>query len=150
MPVIQIIRSIEAPVDRVFQTVANVRRFTDALPHATDLEFLTESEQGVGTRFRQTRVVNGKESTTELEITEHVENERVRMISDAGGTVWDTVFAVSPDGNQTLLTTTMEARAYKLLPKLMYPFIKGMIAKAIEQDMDLVKGYCESSNSGSS
>lgn len=143
MPRIQVIRTINAPVSRVFQAVADVRQFTEALPHATGLEFLSENETGIGTHFRQTRVMNGKESTTELEITEHTDNDRVRMISDRNGTVWDTLFTVQTIGVRTVLTTTMEARAYKLLPKLMYPFIKGMIVDAMETDMDLVKEYCE-------
>jgi len=39
--------------------------------------------------------------------------------------------------------TAMDANAYKLVPKLMNPLIKGMIQKAIENDMDAVKTYCE-------
>ena len=30
----------------------------------------------------------------------------------------------------------LDARAYKLLPKLMNPLIEGMIQKAVEKDMD--------------
>ena len=37
----------------------------------------------------------------------------------------------------------LDARAYKLLPKLMNPLIEGMIQKAVEKDMDAVKAYCE-------
>lgn len=144
MPVIQVIRNMNAPLARVFECVADVRQFTEVLTHATGLEFLSEKHEGAGTRFRQTRVMNGKESTTELEITEYVENERVRMVSDAGGAIWDTLFTVVRDGESTILTTTLDARPYKLLPKLMYPFIEKMIRKAIEKDMDLVKAFCES------
>ena len=43
---------------------------------------------------------------------------------------------------------TMDAKAYQLLPKLMNPLIKGMIKKAIMQDMDLVKIYCEKATAG--
>ena len=44
---------------------------------------------------------------------------------------------------QTLLTMAMDARAYKFLPRLLNPLIKGMVKKAIEADMDSVKAYCE-------
>lgn len=138
-----VIRTINAPVGRVFDAIADVRLFSDALPHATGLDFLTEIQKGLGTRFRQTRVVDGRESVTELEVTEYEENDHVRMVADDHGTVWDTLFEVAPDGDGTLLTTTMEARAYKILPKLIFPFIKGMVTRAIEKDMDLVKAYCE-------
>ena len=87
--------------------------------------------------------MKGKEATVELEVTEFVENEHIRIVSDTNGTVWDTVFTVAPVGDQTRLDMVMDAKAYKLLPKLMNPIIKGMIQKAIEQDMDSVKIYCE-------
>jgi hypothetical protein len=37
----------------------------------------------------------------------------------------------------------MEARAYKLLPRLLNPLIKGKVTRVVEKDMDLVKSYCE-------
>ena len=76
-------------------------------------EFLSDTHTGVGTRFRETRVMKGKEQPTELEITEYIENERVRMVADSHGTVWDTVFSVALYGDGTRLTMVMDARAYQ-------------------------------------
>lgn len=87
--------------------------------------------------------MKGKEVTTELEMTEYIENDRVRMVADSHGTVWDSVFTVQREQEHTKLTLAMDAIAYKLLPKLMYPLIRGMVAKAIAQDMDSVKTFCE-------
>jgi hypothetical protein len=143
MKPIVVTRFINATPETVFQTVANIREFQKALPHATGVEFLSDQQSGVGARFRETRILRGQEAITELEITEHVENERVRMVNDNPGTVWDTTFAVSRDGGKAILTTTMHAVARKLLPRLMNPLIRGMVAKAVETDMDLVKAYCE-------
>ncbi len=77
------------------------------------------------------------------EVTEYVENQRVRLVSDTGGTIWDTVFTVKPADGGTELNMTMDANAHKLLPKLMNPLIMGMVKKFIEQDMDAVKEFCE-------
>lgn len=71
------------------------------------------------------------------------ENDRIRLVSDSHGTVWDTVFTVKAEQRQTELTMVMDAKAYKLLPKLINPLIKGMVKKAIMQDMNAVKTYCE-------
>lgn len=138
-----ITRIIDAPIDIVFNTVADISQFTEAIPHIVNVEFLTESKTGIGTRFRETRVMKGKEVATELEVTEYVENDRVRMVADSHGTVWDSLFTVNSENGQTSLTLTMDARAYKFLPRLMNPLIKGMIAKAVAMDMDMVKEYCE-------
>jgi uncharacterized protein YndB with AHSA1/START domain len=59
MSPIIVTRTIRAPVDLVFQTVADIRRFSQALPHVVKVEFLSDARTGVGTRFRETRLING-------------------------------------------------------------------------------------------
>lgn len=107
------------------------------------VEFLSENKSGIGARFRETRLMRGKEVSTELEVTEFVQDSPVRLVADSHGTVWDTLFEVSPNNGGTELTMTMDARAYRLLPKILNPLMKGMVRRAIEQDMDMVKSFCE-------
>lgn len=144
MTPIIVTRKINASMDVVFATVSDIRQFSKALPHVVTFEFLSVVNRGVGARFRETRLMNGKEATTDLEITEYVENDRVRMVAENHGTVWDTLFTVTSEGGSTTLTTKMDARADKLLPRVMNPLIRGITAKAVERDMDLVKAFCES------
>lgn len=79
----------------------------------------------------------------DLDITEFVENERVRFVSDAGSTIWDTVMAVTADGDLTRLDMTMDARPYKLMARLVNTVIKGMVTRAVTADMDKLKAWCE-------
>lgn len=139
------IRTINAPVDAVFETVSDISQYTKAVPDIVRVEFLTEQKTGVGTRFRETRKMGKREATTELEVTEYVRNERVRMVSDAGGTVWDSVFTVTAvgDGARTRLDLVMEARPYRLLSRLMVSLMKSMVAKAVAGDMDALKAWLE-------
>ena len=143
MPRTTITRAIDAPVESVFATIADMKNFSKAVPHIVNVVFLSDVHAGSGTRFRETRLMHGKERSTELEVTEYVENERVRMVADTDGTVWDSLFVVSPVEGRTRLDFTMDARPHKLLPKLLVPLMKGLVQKAIEKDMDAVKAYCE-------
>jgi carbon monoxide dehydrogenase subunit G len=137
-------RTIRAPVARVFDTISDIGNFSKAVPDIVKVEFLTEQRSGPGTRFRETRRMGKREVSSELEVKDLVTNERVRMVSDQGGTVWDSVFKVTPAGDgATELTLVMDANAYKLAAKIFNPLIKGMIRKAIEKDLDAVKAYCE-------
>jgi hypothetical protein len=52
---IVVTRVIDAPIDVVFNTVAHFQQFSAALPHIVNFEFLSDSEPGIGTRFRETR-----------------------------------------------------------------------------------------------
>lgn len=143
MSQITVKRTIDASVEKVFETVSNINNFSKAIPHITKVQILSDVKSGVRLRFRETRLTKGKETTEELEVTEFVDNDHVRIVCDSHGTVWDSLFSVAPAEGQTELTLTMDARSYKLLSKLMTPLIKGMIVKALEQDMDSVKRYCE-------
>ncbi len=136
-------RTIDAPLDLVFNTVAHIDNFSKAIPHIVEVEFLSDRRSGVGTRFRETRLMKGKRATTELEVVVYVENDRIRIVADTHGTVWDSVFVVRENNGRTDLTLTMEAKPYKLLSKLMTLLITPMLKKALEQDLDAVKRYCE-------
>ena len=138
-----ITRNIDAPVERVFDTVAHIENFSTAVPHITSVEFLGQQRRGVGTKFRETRIFRGRQASTELEVTEYVENERVRLVADEGGTIWDTVFTITDAGEGTRLDMVMEASAYKFVAKLLNPLLKGILRRAIKGDMDAVKAYCE-------
>jgi len=87
--------------------------------------------------------MNGRKATTELELTEFVENERVRFVSDAGGTIWVTVMAVTANGEATEREMTMYARPYKLIARIVNAVIKGMVTRAVTKDMDQLKAWCE-------
>ncbi len=135
--------TIDAPLERVFETIADIGKYSQAVPHIVEVEILSDVQSGVGTRFRETRVVKGHQATTEIEVTELETNRRIRCVSDTHGTVWDSLFEVAPQDGKTVLTMTMDARAYKLLSKVTNTLIRGMVVKAVEADMDAVKSYCE-------
>ena len=139
-------RQIDAPAERVFDTVAHIENFRQAVPDIVGIEFLSEVRKGVGTRFRETRKMGKREATVELEVSEYEPNERVRIVSDAGGTIWDTTFRVTPaDGGRAAVTMEMQEKPHKLLARILNPLIRPMVRKAVERDLDAVKRYCEQS-----
>lgn len=143
MSITTINRKINAPPERVFKAVSDINQFSKAIPHIIKIEFLSEIKSGLGTKFRETRLMRGKESTTILEVTEYIENDRIRLVADSHGTIWDTLFTVKSEADHTELIMTMEARTNKLVPKVLNWLMKGMIAKMMAKDLDFVKDFCE-------
>jgi carbon monoxide dehydrogenase subunit G len=141
-------RRIQAAPSLVFATISEIENFQRAIPGIVGVEILSEQRSGVGTRFKETRLMRGKEASAVLEVTECMTDERIRLVSDTHGAVWDSVFTVAPKGDGTLLTLSMETRSYKLMAKLLNPLMKGMVKKALEEDMDSVKQYCEAVSQG--
>ena len=144
MKQITISHHINAPVEKVFDVIAHIDNYQNAVPHIKKVEFLSDTKRGVGAKFRETRDMKGREVSSTIEVTEYNPNESVRFVSDEGGTVWDTLFTTTTSDNGTTMIMHMEARPYKLFAKLLTPLIIGMISKAVEQDMLALKEYCES------
>lgn len=136
-------RTIHAPLELVFHTLATPEEFSRAVPGIVDIEFLTEQTSGVGTRFRETREIRGRRSSTVLEVTEYERDDHIRLVADQGGTVWDTVFSVRPQGDAVEMTMVMECRPYRLLARLMNVLIIRVIRRLIDSDMDALKTWCE-------
>lgn len=136
-------RSIAAPVHAVFEVVAHIDRFREAIPHIVDVAYLSDETRGVGTRFRETGLMGKRRATTDLECTEYEPPNRVRMVSDAGGAVWDTVLTVTEEDEGCRLEMVMDARPHSLFAKITVPLFGRMVTKAVEADMDAVKAHCE-------
>lgn len=135
--------AIAAPLDVVFQAVSDVRNFREAVPHIVNIEFLTDQQVGEGTRFLETRLMNGREQTVELEVAEYVDNDRVRMISDEGGTIWDTLFTFADHSDSVQLDMQMDIKPHTLFARIITPLIRGMVVKGVESDMNALKKHCE-------
>ncbi len=136
-------RLIQAPLELVFEIISVPERFTEAVPQIRQIEYLTEQTSGAGTRFLETRAAGKGEHTLEMEVRQLVPNESIRIVSEAGGTLWDSVFSVSPEGEQVRLTLKMDATPRHLLARMMNGVIWRMVVKGVEGDMDAVKTYCE-------
>ncbi len=143
MKTIETTRTTSAPLATAFETISDVRNFHKAVPHITNIEFLSEQQHGIGTRFNETRVMNGKEHTVELEVTEFAENEGVRLVYIAGGTKWDTTFTVSEAQGSVEIKMVMLVEPQNMMARMTVPMILGMVRKGVEADMDSVKTYCE-------
>lgn len=134
---------IDAPVEFVFNTISTPEVFMEAVPQITAVEFLSETRTGVGTRFKETRLMKKREASTELEITEQEENALIRMVSEAGGTTWDSIFTTEELEGKTHLTLVMTATPHNFLSRLTVKLIKKMLQKTLKKDMEAIKSYCE-------
>ena len=137
-------RIIEAPVKKVFDCVAHIEQYRKAQPHIIDVEFLTEQRVGTGTKFRETRMMHGKQQLTELEVTQYVPDEKVRMVNVTNGTTWDTLWTFRQLENGTKMDFCMQASTQSRIAKFALMLLKPFISYAVTTDLDRLKQYCES------
>lgn len=134
---------IGAPPDAVFRVISDVERLAKTSPDVLDITFLTEQRRGLGTRFRETRRMRGREMVFEFEIAEFRENERSRMVTEVHGTVWDSLYTVREEAGGTELGICMEARPTSLPQRLMIPLMKGFFRRGMTTHLEQVRSCCE-------
>jgi uncharacterized protein YndB with AHSA1/START domain len=74
-------RTIAAPIDTVFRAVSAIESYPETFPSVTSVEFLGEQRDGRGTRFKETRLGSGRDGTSEVEVIEFVDGERIQLVS---------------------------------------------------------------------
>jgi hypothetical protein len=109
---------------------------------------LTEGPVGVGTRFRETRIMFKKEATEIMEISVFDRPSRYVHLAESHGTKYVTTYELTPEGSGTRLVRSFQADPQTFFAKLLSLafalFMKACI-REIEKDMDDLKMLCESS-----
>lgn len=139
-------KTIAAPVERVFAIAADFAGAPEVISGITRVEMLTDGPVGVGTRFRETRRLHGREGTEEMEVTEFEPNERYALGCESHGCLYRTVFRFVPAGEGTEVdmefAATPQTLVAKILSVVMRPAIKA-VGKIVEQDLEDIKTAAE-------
>ncbi len=150
MSKIQTSTHVAAPVDRVFEAWCDFEKAAERVQGIARIEMLTEGPVRVGTRFRETRVMFGREATEEMEVTALVPNERMTVSAFSCGAEFDSHFHFHPDGSGTRVDLELQTRPVTLWAKITSPLgrlMMGSMKKMIQADMDQLKAVCEQSGS---
>ena len=140
---VKVSRTIQAPIDVVFDALTNPERSRDFDPDVVRVEGLS-GPPSAGTRFTQVRRgPRGAEQRFELEVVEHVPPTRARMVNETHGTVWDTVYTFEPRDEGVCVTLAMTATAHSFVPRLLNPLLKGMFRRGIRKHLDTAAQHLE-------
>jgi hypothetical protein len=110
-----------------------------------------DAEFGVGTRWRETRTVFGKEATEEMEVIAVEAPSRYVVEAESAGTRYESALAFEPVGDDpdapsTHVTMTFDAVAMSLRAKLLAPLgwlFRGATRKMVQRDLDDMKASLE-------
>jgi carbon monoxide dehydrogenase subunit G len=140
MPSVTITRTLPAPPERVFELLTDLDRACERIRAITKLEKLVPGPTRVGTRWRETRVMFGKEATEVMWVTVLEPPRRFETEAESHGCRYHTVYTLAPEGaGSTQVTFTFEAEARSLGAKLMAPLFlvfMGQVRKALDADFD--------------
>ncbi|MCD2441871.1 SRPBCC family protein [Agromyces sp. SYSU K20354] len=134
---------IERSPQDVFEVLSNPTRATEFLDNITASSKLTDGPIAVGTKFRETRVVNGKEASADLLVSAYEPNTQVSISTEAEGIKVEYHYHLSPDGGGTRLKWTCELEASGLR-RMMLPMVAGIMKKEDGDHLRRLKAYLES------
>ena len=138
---------IEAPPEVVFEVASDFRNAAENIQGIESLEVLNDGPIGEGTRFRETRVMLGKESTEEMEITVFDPPHSYTVEGESCGARFLFEYRFVGDIAGTNVRLEVETRPVSLFAKLMSPLsglMIGSMRKCIASDLADVKSIAES------
>lgn len=140
-------RTIDAPPDRVFEVASDFAGAPRRISAITRVEMLTEGPVRVGTRFRETRTMFGREATEEMTVTEFDAGHRYVLGCENHGTRYRSEVRVAPHGEgQSTIVMTFEARPLTMIARVLGVLTKPMVKKVVqacEKDLDDLKAAVE-------
>src|SRR5258706_4012484 len=144
---LQLCVRIAAPVERVFEVFTDLRNAPGRIIGIKRLEVLTDGPIGVGTKFRETREMFGKDATEEMAITEC---DRPRMYSVGAlscGCRYTVRYDFRSDGAETIVELDFRGEAVSIFAKLLMPvmgwLMSGSMKQCMQQDLDDLKAFIE-------
>ncbi len=147
MATFKITKKVDAPIEKVFEKFSDFARAAHHVEGIVKVEMLTEPPVNVGTRFKETRVMFGREATEEMRVTEFEPNRKYTVTADSCGAKFESTFRFTPVGSGTQVEMEMLLTPVSLFAKLMAPLGNRMMGrvmkKAMECDMDQIKSACE-------
>jgi carbon monoxide dehydrogenase subunit G len=138
---------VAAPAERVWATVTDIGNAASNIPAIKKIEFLGETRHGLGTRWRETRVMFGRDATEDLEISEWRPPDEYVVTAHSHGCDYRSVIRIRPAGDGARLEFVFCATARTLFARimatLMLPLMGKAIRKALADDLAALKRRCE-------
>ena len=138
--------TINATKDEVFNAFSDLKNLANNVRAIKSIELLTPGDVGIGSKFKETRVMFGKESSETMEITQFSPPDYFKEEAQSNGMHYVTEWRFIAEGNKTTVSidfsgksTTSTARLLNIL----FSFMTSGMKKAFLADMDDLKKMLE-------
>jgi uncharacterized protein YndB with AHSA1/START domain len=119
---------IARPPKEVFDFITSSDNAPKVVPSVKSMVKLTDGPVRAGTRYRETRLMHGKEQHAELEVAAYEPNQKYAMknVTEGIETVYRYTFQPEADGTRVDLVCEVMASGLK---KLMLPMVASILKK---------------------
>ncbi len=147
MTAVSVSVDIAAPQQAVWECITDIERAHERIPAIRRIEILSPQRHGLGLRWRETRIMFGKEATEVMEITQWQPPHEYVTSAQSHGSDYRCTLRVEPTAEGSTLSFHFTATPLTLMAKvmgtLMGPLMRGAIATALQGDLNAIKAACE-------
>lgn len=129
MASIHIQEHIQAPIDQVFARLTDFANAADVVGAITKVEMVSDGPAGLGTRFRETRVMFGQAATEEMEVVAFDPPRSYALGAESHGSRYLSTFTLTEQDGGTAVELVFEAMPLTLFAKVMSVLMKPMLKK---------------------
>src|SRR2546423_4330783 len=112
---------VDAPPEKVFALMSDFPKAPGRISSIKRIEMLTNGPVGLGTKFKETRVMFGKEATETMEVTAFDPPHSYSLVANSCGAIYDSRLTFESEGNGTNVTFTFHVKPVSFFAKLMSP-----------------------------
>lgn len=130
--------TVDAPPDPVFATAADIASWPQFIAGIATVELLTPGTVATGTRFRETRVMFGRQATEEMTVAEIAPPQRLVLTAYNHGTAYRVEHSFVPEAGGTRMTLKFEGKPISLLAWLLMPLgllFMGNVKRQLQADV---------------
>jgi len=136
----------------VFALASDFQNAPQRITGIKRMEMLTDGPVGVGTKFRETRVMFGKEATETMEVVDFQPGRSYTLSATGCGMEYRTVVSVRPIGAGSEVSIEFNGTPLTFVARFMCVLMGWMVksagVKAMKKDLADLKGAVEGSGAG--
>jgi DNA gyrase/topoisomerase IV subunit B len=133
---------VACPPEEVFRFVTDTANAPKISASVQSMEKLTNGPLGIGARYRETRLMDGKEQKAELEVVAFENGSRYSVQNETQGieTLYEYVFNSENNGTRIKLTCNVSAKGLK---KALVPVVANILKKEDGDHLQRLKSVLE-------
>lgn len=146
MPTITISEQFDCPPETAFEVLSDFEQAENFIEGIVSVRILTEGPVAVGTRFRETRIMLGRETEEEMEIVEFVPPERLRLYAFSRGTEYISTYLLTPNEEGTKVSLEFKGHPKTLMARVLsavFSRMVGQVADMLQKDLREAKMEAE-------
>jgi len=140
--------NINGTKEAIWNVISDIKNSDKNISGIQKIEILKEATDGIiGLKWRETRIMFGKEATEDMWITHAESNSYYKTRAESHGAVYLTTMKIEEKENHCTLSMAFESESVSFMAKIMNVVFGGMMKKSTEkallEDLNDIKNIVE-------